>query len=187
MSIVNPIKYTNNSKRLNPSVMDNSFDVTYKPVDCSSSSCESCYASEDPFVSRFNGERLELDQPPFTHNKKADIYNDMNANKYGKNYSNYSDIDGGQITYYDDEFDNALQSPLFVTGATQIKSVFVDPMGLATPQYKRQPETKCRPFERENGEYIGCLSWMEDTLGHREDIMNAQMSVMNKNRWTNTN
>jgi hypothetical protein len=155
----------------------------FYPVKCGKN--QNGYGSSDPrLINQERGTTLVLDKPPLdTGISIEDIYNDPSLEEYGKKYNSYDDIKSGQITYYTDKsIDNAYYTPNFVTQREVEGSLDKDPMGGIAPRYKRDPGYR-DPFTRDNNfEY--CLSWMEDSMAQRQDIMSRQMSRINKQRWS---
>lgn len=166
---------------LNPLVLSEPNTNDYKKTS------NGTYSSNDPRL--FHGahvQRLTLDKPP-EYNKVTSetIYSDKKLEKYGKQYKSYSDIASGQIVYYvDKSIQDTLYNPNFPDKANVIGQLYIDPMGGIKPQYTRVPlkqdnvlNTKCRD-QRE------CLSFIQDTQNHRQDIMSMQMRKYNSQRWT---
>jgi len=145
---------------------------------------KTCFTSVDPKLRIKGGLSLILDQPPLdTYVALKDIYTDPSLNEYGKKYNSYNDITGGEFVYYiDKSIENAYSKPNFVTPAKVTGYLHQDPMDAILPTYERKPEYR-DPFA-ENDSYKYCLSWMDDTMAHREDIMASQMSVRNSQKWS---
>ncbi len=131
---------------------------------------------------------IKLDRPPyrstsFQENNRVpteDYYSiyDKKFTDYGKNYKTYSDINTGQITYYNDlSINDAYFRPNF-TIPSQIDGVlYRDPMGSIKPVYVRK--TVLAPNEKYNP-----LSSIRDSNVYREDILAGQMSQINQSRWS---
>jgi len=149
---------------------------------------ENKWVSQDPrLISAARGNQvLMLDRPPIDGRISLDsISTDKRLDNYGKSYRTYSDINAGHITYY---VDNSIKDPFFepiYTIPTHITGkLYKDPMDSFKPQYERQFSTK-DPINSEKCLYNGCLSWMEDSQEHREDLMSKQMRKHNEQRWQN--
>lgn len=146
------------------------------------------YGSMDPrLVSTGHlGQVQTLDSVPLdTRTKLNTLLDDESLDKYGQNYTTYSDIKGGNIMYYiDHEIQDPLFYPNYVIPVRVNGIVYQDPMGAYKPHYQRQ-SIKCRNVldPSVNG-YNGGLSWIEDSMEQREDIMNRQMAVQNQSRWS---
>lgn len=177
---------------LNPQAMSNKFSNDFKAVKCSNpQACpEIQYASSDPrLVSpAHSGQVLTLDRPSIQAVPESPYSYDISMNKdldnYGKNYRGYSDINAGDIIYYIDKSrEDPFYKPLFTTPAHAIGTLFQDPMGAMKPQYDRVPLRYRNPLNTENDTYSGGLSWMEDSLYHREDLLARQMRNANERRY----
>lgn len=129
------------------------------------------YVSQDPRLisAAHSGQRLALDNIPL--NGKVQLYNVPYINGHNPSgYSTYSDIDGGQITYY---YNKELAIPFINTLFTQPSNVrkenYVDPMDSYKPHYTRK-----------NKYSNHCLNWIRDSQFHREDLMSKQ--IWNRNQ-----
>lgn len=143
-------------------------------------------AGKDPGVTSFDPRLvypirgpipLALDKPPYTGNVLLkDIYEDDLTN-YGKNYTNYRDIRGGQLMYYQDL---DLTPPYFMPVNTVRSSVRTEvlktPMGGLWPQYPKTPLTK-------KSEYLSPQQFTRDTVTWREEISALQSSKMNRQNY----
>lgn len=117
---------------------------------------------------------LSLDRPPYTGNVLLkDIYEPW-LDKYGKGYTNYKTINGGQVMYY---LDKDLQEPYFLPVSSVRSSVrtevFKTPMGGMWPQYEKTPLTQ-------KSRYISPQQFTRDTVSWREDIMSLQSAKMKR-------
>ena len=56
-------------------------------------------------------------------------------------------------------------------------------MGALKPQYPRSPLVRTNPVGPTRDNYQGCLSWMQDSLEHREDLIGLQMRKINQQRY----
>ena len=123
------------------------------------------------------GQYNPLDRPPYTgETLLKDVYS-PDLNRYGKDYSNYSDITAGQIQYYySKDIAGAYSLPNFTQRSDVNRGVFKDPMGAIKPTYSRCP---IKPKAMSTG----CLQEDRDTIIHREGIMEGLMAKMNQRRW----
>lgn len=171
---------------LNSKVFDNKYATDFQQISCSGK--QSCpkiqYASPDPRLISVahGGQVLTLDRPPYeSETKLENISSDKKLNNYGQNYSSYSDISGGDIVYYTNKsLEDAFYYPNFSTSTNTTGYLYRDPMGGLKPQYIRNPLV-CNIEPRKKG---GCLSWIEDSGEHREDLISLQMLKRNQERWS---
>ena len=173
---------------LNPEVDTLNYASGFGTVECGISSCPKItYTSADPRLvsAMHNGQRLVLDRPPRDDSVLLDkTMTDETLNGFGQNYKTYSDINAGFITYYIDKSrEDPFYEPLFGTSAYSHATLFRDPMGSLKPQYDRTSLTSTNPITSTRDHYEGCLSWMEDSTNHREDLLSKQMRKMNEQRW----
>lgn len=190
----NPI---NKITTLNPDIFNNKFiDPTFtkiNPKDCPNDVCATeGYTSMDPRLLNAAGpSRLVLDRPPMNSTPKLNTLTcDSSLDKYGQNYKSYKDVNAGQIIYYiDSSREDAFYEPLFNIKAHTIGTMYQDPMGNMKPQYDRIIYKDCNG-QKDGCEYDGCLSYLEDSQFHREDLLARQMRKRNQERyeprWTNT-
>ena len=187
---IEPDPEKNEIRLLNPQVYLNNFDKSWgrfpkqcvEGYDCCPGTL---YWGDDPtLIDVPRGERIPLDRPPLTDNvKMADVYSPA-LTRYGKDYTTYSDISAGMITYYvDRRIEDPFFSPNFVTAASMDAAVWKDPMGAMKPQYERRPLRCNDPIRSQKDTYEYGLSWMDDTTAHRQDLMAKQMSKRNQERW----
>ena len=174
-------------KILNPQALQDKYDNNYTPLNCNIKGCnQKVYSSSDPrLLSVPLCQYLTLDRPPIQSKINVnEIANDKSLDNYGQNYTGYSDINAGQILYYENkETAEPFHSPNFSTSAYTTSSVIQDPMGQIRPSYIRYPLTKPDHLNTKKEKYSGCLSWIQDSTDHREDIMSKQMETFNKQRW----
>lgn len=175
---------------INPKQTENKYDKTFIPVSCSKkcNGSEVTYSSSDPrLVSvAHGGQILKLDRPPLTSEVKlANVY-DESMNAYGRSlYSNYYDINAGQIEYYIDRTqEDAFFQPNFSTSAQMVGTMYKDPMGAMKPQYDRYPITCSDHLNTKRKRYDGSLSWIRDSEEHRQDLLSRQMRKINEQRWS---
>lgn len=113
------------------------------------------------------GYNMELNVPVYDATSKSfERYAPNNINT--RRYNSYSDINGGQISYYVDDY---LTQPFFPPNyqiRSQINSrIFIDPMGSLKPEYKRIPLFPTPT-------YISDYRFDQDQMSFREDIMALQ-------------
>jgi hypothetical protein len=149
---------------------------------------ENKWGSQDPrLISAARGNQvLMLDRQPIDGRIPLDrISTDKSLDNYGKSYKTYSDINAGHITYYvDNSIKDPFFEPIYTIPAHITGKLYKDPMDSFKPQYERHFLRK-DPVNSANCSYNGCLSWMEDSQEHREDIMSKQMRKHNEQRWQN--
>lgn len=175
---------------LNPQILTNNFDSDFKAIECPNAvGCcnKTQYTSSDPRLISVthSGQVLNLDRPPINGEMELDkIANDKKLNNYGQNYSGYSDVNAGDIIYYiNKEQQDPFFTPNFTTSAYANGTLYQDPMGSMKPQYDRFPLKSSNPLTTKKDHYEGCLSWMEDSLEHREDLLARQMRKRNQERY----
>ena len=178
-------------KNLNPQVLTEKFDKNFRPVS-EDQLVESCgqpqfYSSDPRLISvPHMGQRLLLDRPPIQSSMRLDdIATSERLDGYGQNYKSYSDVNAGQIMYtIDKSIQNPYFSPNFTNSSVVTGYVYQDPMGALKPRYPKVPLRHDNPIgQTPRNNYVGCLSAMQDTLDQRENIMAAQMSVRNQQRF----
>jgi len=161
------------------------------------------YFSPDPRLYDSNRNiRTILNIPPIDGSVKlSQVYN-INPN-YGNGYNTYTDVNAGQISYYNDKsIENPYFSPNFVDKALVESILYKDPMGAIRPQYNRYQientcgcKDKCRKDKcHKNKCKNKCrkdkcckdinLSFINDTQSYREDLMSLQMRKINEQKWS---
>lgn len=174
---------------INPQVFDQQYSSDFQSVKCpEKQGCpEVQYASKDPRLISVahSGQVLTLDRPPITNNiQLKNISQDKSLDGYGQKYSTYSDINAGQIAYYTNKAqEDAFFLPNFTISARVCKSVYKDPMGALLPTYQREPLKNNNPLDTKKDTYEGGLSWIQDSMEHREDLMSRQMGPQLEQRW----
>lgn len=174
---------------LNPDVITDKYSSDFKSVECSGK--QGCpkkqYASTDPRLisASHGGQVLTLDRPPIeTQPRLNTIATDTKLNDYGKGYRTYSDINAGQIMYYvDKSIQDPFFEPNFTTSARAYGTLYRDPMGAFKPQYDREPLISPDHLNTMKDSYGGGLSWIKDSMEHREDLMARQSRKRNQERW----
>ena len=118
---------------------------------------------------------MSLDRPPMNSSINLDDIYNTSLNNYGKDYTTYSDINGGQIAYYTDNYlKNAFFNPIFTNPSEVTGSIYKDPMGRMSMSYERVP------LKQTNND---SLSWIDDSTNFREDLMSKQMYSRLRNNW----
>jgi hypothetical protein len=149
------------------------------------------YTSEDSRLKHamYGNMPLDIDKRPMDMEVEAVNTNDVYSDKWKDwktGFSNYRDISKGQITYYvDKEIAPPFNHPMFENKAAIMGYVTVTPMNKVKPMYKRTP-LKCRDCLDTNKcrcDYLGGLSWIEDSNEQREDIMASQLWRTNSSKW----
>lgn len=173
---------------LNPQSRTEKYAKDFYPVSSNIQGCsQPQYAAFDPRLYS-SGENIlcPLNLPPITSKIYLDkLMTDKSLNNYGQNYYSYGDINAGQIMYYIERGDeDPFTTPVFAVSSLATGEVYKDPMDSIKPQYIRNP-IKCDNLigGPERTDYEGSLSFMEDTLNFREDIISKQMAKMNQNSW----
>jgi len=174
---------------INPSIMKSKYATDFTRVKCSGK--QGCpkvqYASTDPRLISVphSGQVLTLDRPPVDSTPVlADVATDKSLNGYGQHYQSYADVNGGDIMYYiNKEQQDPFFSPNFTTSARAYGTMYKDPMGAMKPQYDREPLKCNNPLDTQNENYDGGLSFIQDTMNHRQDLMALQSRKRNQERW----
>lgn len=128
---------------------------------------------------------LVLDRPPTDQSVDPDAVSSYkNCEKYKTGFSRYKDLQGQIVYYVDNELATPFPSPVFENEAAVMGYNFVTPMNGIEPRYERNPlkcknclQTRCRC------DYLGGLSWIDDSNEQREDIIALQMGRINKTQW----
>lgn len=149
------------------------------------------YTSEDARLKnpRTGNIPIELDKRPMDMGIKTlddeEIYT-SNCKDWKTGFTNYEDMNKGQITYYvDQEIAAPFTHPIFENKAAVMGYVNVTPMNTINPEYERRP-LKCRNCLETNlcrCDYLGGLSWIEDSNEHREDLISRQLWNRNRSKW----
>lgn len=164
----------------------NSWDDDFIPIPCNTSVCNKiAYLSTDPRLisTSHNGDKLALDTIPRNGKVQFSAYGAIDG--YKKVYNNYSDINGGDITYYyASDLANPFIPQLFTCNKKilskgqpkgkplVIKEHYIDPMDSYKPHYCREP------IYSQN-----CLNWIKDSQFHREDLMSKQLWNRNQSNF----
>jgi len=174
---------------LNPEVIIQKYANDFQKITCNdNTTCPKIqYTSSDPRLisASHNGQVQTLNLPPITSdvNLNSLLY-DSSLDNYGQNYKDYSDINTGQYMYYINKSqEDPYFNPNFVRSARVTGVLYKDPMGSLKPEYTRKPLTNDHPLGPERNNYEGGLSWMQDSLNHREDLLSLQMRKVNRQRY----
>lgn len=171
-------------KTLNPQLAQENYDTGFQKIKCGN---KTVYVSNDPrLIDSARGQVIPLDLPPDDGSVKlSEVYTDPRLKEYGKFYKNYSDISAGQITYYtNNSIEDAFFRPVFTTSAYDMKSLYQDPMSAMRPQYDRFPIKNNDHVTSKKTNYQYNLSWMDDSVEQREDIISRQMRKQNEQKWS---
>jgi hypothetical protein len=175
---------------INPqAVTDKMPSMEFQQVKCNDPSNPNCkvgYVSSDPrLIDAVFGTTMILDTAPMDSSiKLGDIYDDPRLCNYGQGYRTYSDITAGDIVYYNDEsIQGPFFEPNFVSTANVESYLYQDPMSALKPHYERTPLKCDNPMTNESTKFNYCLSWMQDSTEHREDIMSKQLAKTNQMRY----
>ena len=168
--------YDNNvSKILNPVVKEtNNSTSDFKKIKTQNGCVY--YESQDPrLLNSASYTRFLLDKPPYDSSiKLSEIYNE-NLRNYGKNYTSYEDINGGQNIYYI----NNKNDPN--SNENDKRTFYVDPMGSGYNELCNVSKPKKNPLTATVNTDDGfCLTWMKDTTSNREDSMYYAQSAINR-------
>jgi hypothetical protein len=181
--------FAESKNQLNNQVLYDRYSNDFTPVREGNDTC--CtgvqWVSPDPRLisSIRSGQVLTLDKPPTTSSIKLDmIAMDSSLDGYGQNYNSYKDVNAGDIMYNSHSNENPFFVPVFTLPAHFTGSSFIDPMGSVKPQYNRTPIHKKNYIGPVRNNYVGGLSWIEDSMSHREDLITSQMSRSNQERWS---
>ena len=154
------------------------FTTIDSKCDCPRGPKNTVTAFDSRLISPLRGsDTQQLDRAPYTGNVLLkDIY-DQRLTNYGKNYTNYKTINGGQIMYYlDKDIDPPYILPVSTIRSQVNTEVFQTPMGSIWPRYPKCPLTK-------DSRYLSPQQFTRDTVFHREDIMSLQMERFNREKY----
>jgi hypothetical protein len=189
-SFIGPDYLGDSNIPLNNQILYDRYSTDFTPVLGSndSTSCSNLrWVSPDPrLISPVHGGQvLSLDRPPTTSSVKLDmIAMDSSLDGYGQYYNSYKDINYGDIIYNSHSNENPFFVPIFTLPSIFNSTLFIDPMGGVKPQYNRNPIIKKNYIGPVRNNYVGGLSWIEDSMSHREDLIASQMSRSNQERWS---
>jgi hypothetical protein len=177
-----------NNVPINPGAMS-TYSSDFRKVEageCPGATCPgTSYVSDDPRL--YNAaapSRLALDRPPnMTDVSFSRMYDD--GPKYGGKYDGYDNINAGQISYYiDPAIQDTYYDPVFTIPSTVVGMDYIDPMSNVKPQYTRLARKYCPTTNlyKSGGD---CLSFVDDSHDHREDLMALQQGLYNRTRYVN--
>lgn len=175
----------------NPTFNNNEFIILNKlgikpnpcfySINCPNSSyCTNLYISHDPRLLDVRRNILtKLDRPPLEGNTLLqDVYNIRNSKLY---YSDYNNINTGQIQYYvDKSISEPFYDPSFNIPSYNIGTLYKDPMDSIKPQYERIPIIN----KKDGYNTYSCLTWINDSSEFREDIMSKQQRKNNQQKYS---
>ena len=173
---------------INPQAYQDQYATNFDKIKCESGDC-SCpttqYASWDPrLYSAVHNQYITFDTPPLESKVPLDQVYNKKLQGYGQGYETYSDINAGNILYYTDKSrEDPYYSPLFSQPARVATVVYKDPMGAMKTEYPRIVEQTKLIGDNQCDNQGYCLSWIRDSQQHREDLLSAQMSTINQQRW----
>jgi len=163
----------------------------YIPVQSNiSGQCQVSYAGFNPILMNApRAQRMLLDRPHLSGEMEVgnvprdQIYTKCISN-YGKNYTNYNDITGGDIQYWISNTD-AYSEPVFTTPSLVNTVIYTDPMGVIRPEYRRLSSAQ---YDWDKCDQDQCDSFTHDTLEFRQELIEKQMRKRNEQeyqyRWT---
>ena len=95
-------------------------------------------------------------------------------NSYGRNYEDYRTVVGGDIQYYiDKEIADPFIKPVYAFKTDSTGVEWTDPMSAKKVQFNKSY----------NKEDRSCLSWVNDSCSHRDDITSLQQRKFNEQRY----
>lgn len=180
---------------LNPQLYTDKADRTFNKIACKAdtnslypAACDgkTTYSSPDPRTyDAVRAQYLRFDSPPMNGDVRLKNINKKEWNGYGQGFTPYQNIKDGQITYYwDKSIEDPFFEPVFGTPALEQAVMYKDPMGAMKPTYTRKPLVNTdNPAVTTAESYPDCLSFVQDSQTHREDLMSLQMRKRNQQRW----
>lgn len=123
------------------------------------------------------GQLLKIDATPHTGSVNMGNIYDEHLRGFGKNYTSYLDVNGGQIQYYVPLQDvEAVHRPNYTLNSTTMQTIRQDPMGGLIPEYHREPVAN-------GNRYASNYQDTRDQLKFREDIMDGLMYRQRKENY----
>jgi len=189
-------------KFINPQVYTEKYAPDFQGLDCNKNETNEFIPLENGWLETSKGPQvitndprlnsashsqwITLDQPPIDSSMKLyDIPFDKSLDRYGQDYKTYSDINAGQILYYvDKSIEDPYYKPIFVESSQIDSYLYQDPMGSTYGYYYRTPLKNDNHIGPTRDNYEGGLSWIQDSISQREDIMALQMSKLFSREWT---
>lgn len=120
------------------------------------------------------GQVMEFSRPSTTGSLSMyDIYRDPKLDNYVQH-----NVNNGQITYYiDNSIKDAFYSPIYQIPNETVKIDYKDPMDSVKPHY-------ALIHKNEDIFDYSCLSFINDTAFHRENLIASQQAKSNQSRIT---
>lgn len=112
----------------------------------------------------------------FVYDKFNDnVSGNPSLKNYGKNYTSYSDVSGGQIRYYlDKDLSEPFFNPVYGMKSRSIGMEYKNPMDTLVPSYTKEYSTEL---------IDNSLSFINDTTKFRDDIMSRQQRIHNSQKY----
>lgn len=170
---------------LNPQVYTDKFSKDFGKIPCKQPGCPSpSYIAPDPrLYSTTRANYLPLDRPPIDGSVRLKNMYKKDLDDYGQGYTPYNQVRAGQIEYYiDKSIQDPFFEPVFATKADVVSVLYKDPMGGLKPEYSRVVKNVNPTTTSEC--YPDCLSFIQDSQSHREDLMSFQMRKRNQEKWS---
>jgi hypothetical protein len=143
-----------------------------------------CFNSDPRLFNAASRTWIKLDKQPIMSTMKLDrINSDRQLDNYGKWYKSYADVNAGNIQYYiTTQSQNTFFEPLFSKKSVNFSVVYKDPMDNMRAQHYHISDKKNNQCDSDY-----CLSYINDTQNHREDILSRQMRRSNESRYVQFN
>jgi hypothetical protein len=108
--------------------------------------------------------------------KNHTIINNTNKsnNVFPSYYKKYSDINNGDITYYNNTINDWFKPEIYTSPSLIHTYTHTDPMNSKSNDFKRVPLKNDTKF---------CNSWIRDSTKNRENLMASQLKQIIKNKW----
>jgi len=129
--------------------------------------------SSDPRLVNITGDRIFFSEPPQEGRRGFSPSNEKKIFTNG-----YSGLTSGQIKYYiDSEINRPFIKPVFLKTCESCEPLeFIDPMSVSKPQYFF-PSIQNGKTWKQN------LSWIENSIKYREDLISRQLLKSNQNKF----
>ena len=147
------------------------------------------YKSTDPRLYDIpRNTQMTLDRPPadgqiFPENIHG---NKTLENHKVRSYTNYADINSGQIVYYTDpRVSVPFVRDIYTDQSNEYSILYKNPMDVVSTIYMKQPIEKPDYFNttKSGAFYRGGLSWIQDSCSFREDIISRQQIKNNSQKY----
>lgn len=123
---------------------------------------------------------MTLDIPPiqvFYNLKHDNMSGSRKLHNYGRNYTDYSTVNAGQIQYYvDKDIAGPFFAPVYGMPSKTTAYAWDDPMGTTKVQFEKK-------FDGNRVKHTNMLSSIEDTTKHRDDIIARQQRTHNEREY----